>query len=130
MSYADLINAWDQIGAYNLGTAVTGAWLTLISLRASIRLDGLAKALALAFALVGLYISYRGGFWFAAHQVAPDGMLYHPWYIENRWTIWAAIIPMELALLGLYLNAFSDRRAVEVLIVGSVIGAYILGGLL
>ena len=121
---------WDQVGAYNLGTAFTGLVLLALGARAAFTTSGVARALSLAFAMIGVYIGYRGGWWFLANQLSPPGQLYHDWFTANRWTIWLAIIPMEAALIGLYVKVFKDRKLYEILLIGGVIGAYLVGGLL
>ena len=122
---------WDQVGSYNLGTAVTGAIIIYLGARAWINTSSvLAKALSLAFCAIGGYMLYRGSYWFAADHLAPPGEKYHPWFYGHRWTIWLVIIPMELLLVRLYMKIFEDHRAQELLIIAAVVLSYVVGGLL
>ena len=126
-----ILNNWDQIGAYNLGTAVTGLVVVCLCIRAFLGTEsGLARAVAVSFAGLGLYMLYRGGWWFLANQTAPEGSLYNPFFVANRWTIWLFIVPMEMALIWLYMKLFRHHGWRGLLLVSCVIAGYGVGGLL
>lgn len=123
------LSEWNQVGAYNLGTFVTGAITFVLGSRGAVAaVSRIAAGLAVAFALLGLYIAYRGIFWYIADGMAEPDEDYHPWFKAQRWTIWLFIVPMELVLFWVYMKIFGDKRIVEALIIGLVLAAYLVGG--
>lgn len=126
-----IVSNWDQVGSYNLGTAMTGLALLVLCVGAWFRTkSAVARAIALSFAGIGLYMAYRGGWWFSGNQLAPNGVLYHPFVVENRWTIWLTIVPMELALIWLYMLLFRHHGMRGALLVAAILSGYVLGGLI
>lgn len=133
-----IVSNWDQVGAYNLGTAVTGLILVFLCLTAFVGTSRrLSRYVALAFSAIGLYMLFRGAYWFVASQFAPVELDYHPAFTANlahtddwRWLIWLVIAPMELALLALYMRVFEHHGKRGIAVVGLVSAGYLLGGFL
>jgi hypothetical protein len=124
-------SAWNQVQAYNLGTGVFGLILVFFSVLAWFRTADVGRYISAAVAALAIYVSFRGVFWFWATLAAPEGVKYLPLALEMRWTIWLAIVPMEIAFAALYVRIWRHHHPVTMaLVMMSSASAYGLGGLL
>lgn len=130
-----ILSNWNQVPSYNFGTAATGLAMFVIAASIIRRLSLMGRVLALVFMGVGGYLAYRGFYWFFASLLAPEGFTYHPAFTSSpahpddwRWTIWAFIIPLELALFRLYYHVFESRHAAGAVLMAAILASYIGAG--
>ena len=131
-----LVNSWDQVGSYNLGTGTTGVLMVAMAVAALFSTRAfVARVLAAVFLFVGLYFTYRGYYWFVAHALALPGEIYHSAFTASgpddrdfRWTIWLIIIPMEAVLFLWYWVTFKAHRSYGVVAILVIVASYLIGG--
>lgn len=126
---------WNEVGSYNLGTALDGL---LMICAGSAALIGAStwrgRFTALVVVALGLYIASRSGHWYVAslpgQDVARDGNPYAPWAQDTRVFLFVPALLMSMGLGALYcMRLWPISRVLGALVVVVSLIGYLIGGL-